>query len=116
MPTAVVHSGATVAIRDCYVKPDFGGPRPVERREGQGAMSRLRIHRTGRLQLCDAERPGGLSKEFGSWQLGNRKAAQMVAVVAMDAGGYLFLIGGSKGGDLASGPFTRLTLTSMLLP
>lgn len=45
-----------------------------------------------------------------------RKAAQKVAVVCKrSAGGYLFLIGGSKGGDLA-GSVTRPALTSLLLP
>jgi hypothetical protein len=34
----------------------------------------------------------------GNW--GNREAGK-VAILRREAGGYLFLIGGSKGGDLA---------------
>ena len=98
---AVIQLVATVVMHDCCLKRDVGVLRPIERAEGHGARTKRRIHRTGKLQLSETGSLDAPSEEFGSWQ-GSCKAAQKEAVVCeRGAGGYLFLMGGSKGGDLA---------------
>ena len=103
---AVIHLVATVVIHECCLKRDVGGLRPIERAEGHGARTKRRIHRTGKLQLPETGSLGEPSEAFGSWQ-GSCTAAQKVAMVCERA--IFFLIGGSKGGDLALARYSPCT-------